>query len=545
MQKKIYIIALLGLFLSSVANAENWFYTFQKGDTVWDVSHNSLVDWQHWDDIVKLNKITKDHRMKPGTKIAIPIKWLKQRESKISVRKVSGQVRVQLAQSKRSLALKPGMRIALGDSVQTGKDSIVQLVFEDGTKLTLLEQSQLIMVTARIVGGERMNASDIKARISKGRVNIHANPDKQPDNRFEILTVAGNSAVRGTQFRVNANPISTKTEVLSGKIQVSNPQGRINLPTGFGTVAQVGKKPLPPIALLKAPSIDHLPRVVRYLPMTVKLANKTKQANIASYRVQVAKQSEPELIIIDRIVKENLFINQNLLDMDYLVKIRAIDKQGLEGKTAQFTMQIDARPEAPFQQQPEDEQVQPAGKIYFKWSEPEDIAHYLLEISTKKEFLNDSVTQYELTENQYIETINELGNYYWRISSIEDTGKIGPPSNVSTLIIVPKPEQPKLEKAAIDENKLTLKWRDSGPDVYYEVQFSSDPSFTQIISEERVSQAQFTIVRPSSGSYYFRAKTISNDNFSSPYSPVQKINVPPKSYWPAGIASFLVLLLVL
>ncbi len=543
MQKKIYFIFLTCLLISFSASAENWFYTFKKGDTVWDFGHSALIEWQHWDDIVTLNKITNDHYMKPGMQIAIPMKWLKQRESKISVRKITGQVTVQLDESSRTMILKPGMRISLGDSIHTKENSTIQLIFEDGTKLTLLEKSTLILVSARMIGGDKINASDIKARIIKGRVNIHANPDKQADNRFEILTVAGNSAVRGTKFRVNADQTSTMTEVLTGKILVSNPQGHTDLTSGFGTIARVGEKPLAPIVLLDAPNIEHLPRIVRYLPESNKLTDAASKAT--AYRLQVLKKSEPELILIDQISKQNVIFSQLLSDGDYIVKLRAIDENGLEGKTAQYAMQIDARPEAPFQQQPKDTYVQTVGDINFKWSEPENIKQYLLELSTQESFQDSKTSRFKLLENKYTRTIEEPGNYYWRISSIDNNGKIGPPSNSSSLVIVPKPEHPEMEKPAIDEHQLLLKWRDAGSDMHYKIQFSNDSDFSLILIEQTITQAQFSLDRPASGTYYFRVQTISSEGFSSAYSPTQKINVPVKSYWPAGIASLLFLLLAL
>ncbi|MFK5894705.1 MAG: FecR domain-containing protein [Pseudomonadota bacterium] len=545
MPKKIYTLILFSLIfcLSSHVYAENWFYTFKKGDTVWDFSRNSLNDWQHWDDIVKLNKITQDQTIQPGTQIAIPIKWLKQRVAKIRVRKVNGQVSVQLANSKRSLVIKSGMRIGLGDTIKTGKNSTVQLIFEDKTLLTLLEQSDLVFVTATMIGGESLNSSNIKARITKGRVNIHANPNKQVDNRFEILTNAGNSAVRGTQFRINASQISTHTEVLSGKVHVSNQQGYIDLPTGFGTLTRVGKKPLPPIVLLEPPNIEHLPRKIRYLPSSIQLHDSNPK--IASYRVQILKKLEPEIIVMDQTSKNSVFFSQLLADGEYIVRVRAIDKLGLEGKTAEYVMHLDVRPEAPFQQQPIDSHIQGAGEIEFKWSKPENISQYLLEISNEKNFQASSVQKYNLTDNDYSRQIEIPGNYYWRVSSIDKSGKMGPPSTPSTVLIVPKPKQPELQKVAIDEQQLILKWRDAGANMHYVIQFSSDSKFTTLLNEQTVNQPQFTLERPEGGTFYFRAKTISSDNIESHYSPVQKVDVPSLSYWPAIFTTLLVLILIL
>ena len=544
-QKILYAIIVLNLAMLNIAQAENWYYTFKKGDTVWDFSHNSLQDWQKWDDIIQLNKISNDHYMKPGTEILIPLKWLKQRASVISVAKTTGKVFVNLANSKQKLILKPGMHVALNDEIITKENSTVQLLFEDGTKLNVLERSHLLFVTAKMLGGQSLNAIDVKAKVTQGRINVYANPLKRPNQRFIIQTLAGNSAVRGTQFRVNVNQNSTHTEVLKGNVNVNNKLGQRNIPGGYGTISQLGKKPLAPIVLLEAPKIDHLPRVVHYLPSTIKITSKKNNPKISAYRFQIYKQSQSDVLLVDKISKQGVFFSQELIDDDYVVNIRAIDQQGLEGKTAQYVMQIDARPEAPFQQQPSEGITQPAGNMSFKWSEPEQIKQFVLEVAMSQDFSDEYKQKIRVDTTQIDLNLEQVGNYFWRVSSIDKSGKIGPPSNASSLTLVPKPEQPKMEEPDIAQDQLKLKWRDAGEGMTYSIQFSRDEDFSDILDEQTVEQAQFTLKRPEGGNYYFRAKTNSPDGFSSPYSPVQKIEVPPKSYWPAAIWGGLILLLAL
>ncbi|MCU7938145.1 MAG: FecR domain-containing protein [gamma proteobacterium symbiont of Bathyaustriella thionipta] len=455
MLKKILITSVIHfVFFANQALAENWLYTFKPGDTIWDFSHESLTDWRNWKEIVKLNNIKNEYVMHPGSQIAIPVKWVKQRASKINVINIHGNVQVQLFDSKRILSLKPGMRISKGDIITTDKNSNALLIFEDETKLTLHEESVLLITTARIMGGNKISSSDIQAQIKKGRVNIHANPDKLPDNRFEILTTAGNSAVRGTQFRVSTDNKITKTEVLSGYIDVSNPQGTTKLPAGFGTIAAVGKKPLPPINLLSAPKLNQLDKHIRYLPARFTFAEKQQ---VSAYRVQIVNQQDPDSIVFDQIIKRTLTIIQDLPDGLYTLKVRAIDEQGLEGKGASHLFQIDARPVAPFQQKPDNKHTQQIGEVNFKWSSPLDSSHYLLEIATQTDFAQKKTIQHKVSNSSHRVLLDEAGTYYWRISSVDNTAHQGPPSDLSLIHIIPVPRKPEMEQPSISDDHLILR----------------------------------------------------------------------------------------
>ncbi|WP_419597586.1 LysM peptidoglycan-binding domain-containing protein [Thiolapillus sp.] len=80
--------------LASAAFAEDWLYTVQPRDTVWDISHNQLKDWRYWDDILKRNKIRNAATIRPGTKIAIPLYIVREETSEVRVDNVVGEVGV-------------------------------------------------------------------------------------------------------------------------------------------------------------------------------------------------------------------------------------------------------------------------------------------------------------------------------------------------------------------------------------------------------------------------------------------------------------------
>ena len=61
----------------------------------------------------------------------------------------------------------------------------------------------------------------------------------------------------------------------------------------------------------------------------------------------------------------------------------------------------------------------------------------------------------------------------------------------------------------------------------------------------QVSEPQLTIPRPESGFHYLRMRVIEADGYLGPFGPVQRIEVPPASYWQCGMVLLLTLVLVL
>jgi len=74
---------------------------------------------------------------------------------------------------------------------------------------------------------------------------------------------------------------------------------------------------------------------------------------------------------------------------------------------------------------------------------------------------------------------------------------------------------------------------------------AKDINFEEIVISTRVSEPQLTMPRPESGFHYLRMRSIDADGYVGPYGPVQRIDVPPASYWPYGAVIFLTLVLVL
>jgi len=88
-------LALALLFWAQGAVAaekqEEWLYSFQPGDNLWNLTECFLIDLGYWSKLVKLNRIQRPKQMPPGTQVRIPLDRLKVEPAAIQVIDVRSQ----------------------------------------------------------------------------------------------------------------------------------------------------------------------------------------------------------------------------------------------------------------------------------------------------------------------------------------------------------------------------------------------------------------------------------------------------------------------
>lgn len=527
--KKIHR-AVVGLFIfcaASLTHAEDWVYTVKPGDSIWGISHTQLKDWRYWNDIQRHNNITNAAKLRPGTKISIPLYIVRQEVSAVRVEDVQGKVEVIFGRNGKKNPLKPGMSLTVGDTVVTADKSTAQLSLEDNSVILLQESSELEFTRLKTLGGGNQRSLDAKLNMRKGRMNMSANPTHQRDSMFEILTVSANSAVRGTTFRIAVGQDSSRTEVLDGLISVKNALGSVDVPKNFGTVAKKDSPPIKPVKLLPAPDLKAFPELIRYLPKVVAL-NSLKKA--VSYRVQIAKDQGFRKIAMDRVIKQRLMIDQSLSDGVYFVRVRGVDSSGLEGNNSVKEFRIDARPEAPMVRAPLSDAVLHVGGIEFSWGDVEGVDHYLFEIAKDEAFAQVTLKE-SVSDASYSVEMAE-GEYFYRLSSVVDGGKQGPPGKAVKIRVRPIPAVPETKPPAVEGDRLRLAWQPVEGVSTYQLQLATDADFQNIVVDNKTSDPQVEISRPPSGYYYMRLRAIDSEGYVGAFSTPQRFEVEPESYLP-------------
>ena len=344
MSRYITILFLLLAFcMPGLVSAEEeyWEYTFRPGDSIWKIAEKYTTTVNNWDEIQKLNKIRQgpDRKIRPGTRIIIPISMLKQQPVPARVIAVNGGASLQRANGDKA-EVSTETRLYNGDRVITGDAQSLRLQFADKSELQILPNSEIVL--DKLSHHKNTGMVDTRIRLNSGSVNTWVEKLK-PESHYEIITPAAITAVRGTAFRLTAagDQIS-RTEVTEGIVGVSAGDSRKDVKNGYGIVAEKGK-PLPePVKLLPPPEIsDNLFADNSELHVTW---NKLDGAML--YRYQLATDEKFNQVVSDKTTKDNGIKMTQLQAGHYYLRIRGVDSYKLQGLDAVNDYEIKAAPVA-------------------------------------------------------------------------------------------------------------------------------------------------------------------------------------------------------
>ncbi len=530
----------LALLAASAAHSQEWLYTVRPGDNLWNVTADYLTRMDYWPRLQALNGVADPEHLPPGMKLRIPFAWLKRLPTTAQVVSVQGQARAVIAATGQTIPVDAELFLQTGDTLLTGPDSTVTLEFGDGSRVLLQADSELRMDTLSAYGQTRF--VNTRIRLQQGRVESQVTPRTAAGPRYEIWTPAAASAVRGTRYRLGMDPATAtaRTEVLEGVVTFRGRQTTRTVKQGFGALAETGRAPLPPAPLLLPPNTAELPPVVTRVP--IQWSFPALQGAVA-YRTQIAPTDQFETLLFDGVAPTPAVRGPDVPDGDYVARIRGIDGKGLEGRDAQHRFRVHARPEPPFLMQPVHQSAVLATTLRFEWSEPQNAAAYHFQLAGDERFATPLLDQPDyasarLTPDRPLEP----GSYYWRVAVRDSAGRKGPFSDPQSFRLQPTP---RMQPPEVTADAMTFRWSAGLPGQQYEFQLARDINFEDIAVSTRVSEPQLSLPRPESGFHYLRIRTIEADGYVGPYGPVQRIDVPPASYWPVGLVVFLTLILAL
>ena len=385
----------------------------------------------YWKQLQAHNSIDIAKGLLPGTKLRIPHEWLKIQAAPALVLSVTGTVSLQKA-NKPVKALITKQLVNIGDMLITGDDGSALIQFADNSSLLVQKNSRVVFNTLSAYGQTGM--VDTRLRLQQGRVETAVKPLRGSISRYEITTPAAVAAVRGTTFRV-AYETTQKTmasEVVQGSIKVAAEGVNQGINKGFGSITEKGKPPQPPVKLLDSPTFSNLPNKVRHLPFNF---NWPKLNGAAEYRIQIAPAEQKDALVLESVQVNNHYNLQQLNDGDYILRVRGIDSNKLEGFNAEhkFTLNTDFPVVSLIQ--PNDKIDISGEKIDFAWSNEKNAAQYRIQIATNIEFTNVVVDEL-IKDNSFSITEKLFENtYFWRVIAIDDLRNNGKPSESRTFIV--------------------------------------------------------------------------------------------------------------
>ena len=536
------LIGALALVAIGRAECQEWIYTARPGDNLWALSKQHLKRVTYWRELQTLNNIQNPRQIPPGTRIRVPIAWLRKQPAQALATDVRGQVERTPARSTRSEALRSGTSLRIGDRIRTDADSSVTLEFADGSRLLVHDESELTLDTMSAYGETGM--VDTQVRLRGGRGESDVLPAQGPATRYQITTPAAVAAVRGTSFRVSVDTPSgtSRSEALDGEIAVQGGGLTRIVPAGFGVLTEEGRTPSPPKQLLPPPDRSKLPRVIDRLLLSFQWPAVT---GATGYRAQVFAATSFDNFLLNKVVEEPRVEWNALPDDDYVLRLRGIDELGLEGIDGDHRFTINARPEPPALLEPIAGALLYDEPPNFWWSIPEGVVTFHLQVATDPAFNNLALELPEHSQSRFRPDELTPGEYFWRIASKDERGEKGPFGDALAFRILAVPEPPATDAPDIESKQLRFSWPPVMDAVQYQFQFARDEEFSDVLVDEVVTDPEITIERPFAGQYYFRARGQSSEGVDGPFSNVNRVDIPLDNHWPLLLVPLPLLFLLL
>jgi len=142
---------------------------------------------------------------------------------------------VSAVRDNKNITITMGTEVNSGDIIKTGTKSTVELVYQDGSKITIQEKS-----TVR-VGSHNVKDSESVSLISG---NISGKFEKLKKGSHKIYTPTIICAVRGTEFTVSVSDGGdSRIDLAEGKLALDNPYGSMELNPDERADTIVSQKP--------------------------------------------------------------------------------------------------------------------------------------------------------------------------------------------------------------------------------------------------------------------------------------------------------------
>ena len=498
--------------------AADFVYTVQPGDHPWNLAQRYLKNPTMALALRQRNHIQDEHHIPPGTRLRIPTEWLKLESAQVRVAAVVGDTRLVAGQTPpRSPQVGELLQAPAG--LQTGPTGSASLEFADGSRVLVRRDTSLQLRSAqqRTLG----QVSLVELELLQGSLENQVTPMGNSGGRFEIRTPAAVAAVRGTQFRVYAQADSLRTEVIEGAVKVANPAGQVTASAAQGSVAQTGQSPSQPVPLLAAPVLASLPERIERLPIDWPLP---AVAGASSYRSQLAPGAQFVVAESDETSSAPRVRARDVEDGNYVLRVRAIDSQGLEGLSSERSLVVHARPEPPLLIEPVPDGATTAPQPSFRWTQADPGWSYRLQISAAGQ--TTPLEEQELAGTAGATAQQELppGQYQWRVASVHPQKGQGPWGDAQSFRrVLPGPG---VDMAPPKDGALTLRWSAQPQTAHYKLQVARDNTFADPLTDAQTDAAQYTLQDLKPGTHYVRVQAIGEDGYTGPWGSTQSFSVP-------------------
>ncbi len=496
-------------------------------------------------DLVRTQRPNKFHKLKGGKKAGLPVTCLNGTPLKAIVSLVQGDAKAQIDGRGEWVALRAGDVIPPRSRLKTGRDSSLEIRYEDGSSLLFRSDTEVKVVAARKDRTCRLLRDFF---LSAGRVSAKVRSATGQTPRFRIHTPSAIASVRGTEFRVAVDEKQkTFVEVLESKVIVDTAKKSISLKQGQGAMVNAASSTSPPRKLLAPPS----PVELKPADTTPSAIAFTRVEGARAYRVMAATDREGKQLLRECVIKpDEIFPMAGLPDGAYYLLTQSIDSVGLEGPTSSaypFTNRDNPLPPM-ILAFPDGTKVMGKEAI-FEWLRVGDAVGYHVQISEDREFQTIVLDKTDL--KALICKIDglEFKTYYFRIRSMASDGYQGGWSDTLPFTVTP-PDASSGKQAAVSPDEISLRSRNLGDGFTYHFQLARDNQFKEILSEQKADKPEVSFRKPKeAGVYFLRVAAIDRNGKAGEFSVPQSLEIKKRFpyKWAAigGGAGLLLLLLLI
>jgi hypothetical protein len=305
-------------------------YTVRPGDTLIGITIHYLGSPSLWMENMRINPQIHDPKhLKPGSRIRVIVsRQLPKRNALVDrvARRVDAKPDPQ-----PWAAAHEGDLLKENDGVRTYEKSSADLKFDDGSHLTMTENSLLFLKEMK--PAQRGPVSET-IEIIDGQIDVASRPKKKATAQLQVV-------IGGTSISHNASsdrPVATRSRkasdakaqvmVYGGSSTVASAGKRVDVEAGMGTQVEEGKAPEAPQKLLPAPAtVDPAADTTLHSGF-----GWTSVAEAASYTIEIYRDADAtQLVERATGIRETSWRTSALPYGDFYWRVTAVSKTGLDG----------------------------------------------------------------------------------------------------------------------------------------------------------------------------------------------------------------------
>lgn len=326
-----FFTCLLGALLASPAWSQasgakggDFIYKVQPGDTLLGLVERFTNEPKHWRAIQDYNHISNPHHITVGKELRIPFKYIDTYPSLARINNLKGDV---FANDKR---LSPSDILTEGQVIKTLDNSSITFTLINGNIAAVAPNSIVHIQRLRSFSGTGLIDSIFHVEQGEFSTQIINTNKSKGVGRFQISSPISITGVRGTVVRNRYSSQGAVVELLEGKAQVQNQQGRqLTLKQKEG----VGIHPDGRLQKAKLPATPSFTMTPSEEALSVRIAPQADaQQFLLRYTSDAEGYQELERFIVDgQVATLPIRMNQRR----FYLQVRAINAQGLAGNDTQ------------------------------------------------------------------------------------------------------------------------------------------------------------------------------------------------------------------